>query len=133
MTTLSDRQTLVAVVGGDLKAFATLLEQLPARILAQRDLLPELKVTREGILRVLVAMQRNDFSTTLIQQWASFIRRGYFGSVKGPIRPIDIQHEPPAEDQIVEVIARLDELGDLIDGEITDEELLQMIRSMSVK
>jgi DNA-binding MarR family transcriptional regulator len=128
-----NQQTLVAVVGGDLKAFATLLKQPPGKIDDLRDLLPKLTVTSEGVLRVLKALQNKDFSAEFIQQWASFIRRGYFGSVDGPRRPIYIQYDPSTEDQLVNIIGRLDELGDLIDGEITDEELVRMIESISAK
>lgn len=81
-------------------------------------------------MRVLVALQNKDVSPELVQQWASFIRRGYFGSVVAHRRPIDIQYEPAAEDRIAEVISRLDELGDLIDGEIADNDLAEMIEGI---
>jgi hypothetical protein len=130
MNGTSARQTLVAAVAGDLQAFTRLLAQPPASIDAQTDSLPELTVTREGIIRVLVALQQKDASPELVQQWASFVRWGYFGSVEGHRRPLDIQYDHSVEDQIVEVLARLDELGDVIDGDISDAEIQELIKSL---
>jgi hypothetical protein len=130
MSEMSDRQILVAVVGGDLEAFAKLLQKPPAIIDGLSDSLSDLTVTRESVLRVLLALQRRAAYPVLIQQWASFIRRGYFGTLEGHRSPIEIQYEPSAEDQIVEILARLDELGDMVDGDITDAELAQMIQSL---
>jgi hypothetical protein len=131
MNAAFDWQDLVATVGGDLEAFTRLLRQPPDRLDSQKDSLPQLIVTKVGLLRVLLALQHKDASPELVQQWASFIRRGYFGSEKGHRCPIEIQYDPSMEDQIVEVLARLDELGDLVDGEITDIELSEMIRSLT--
>ena len=52
----------------------------------------------------------------LVQGWASFVRRGHLPGVAGPIKPIEIDYDLCAEDQIAEIISRLDEIGDVIDG-----------------
>ena len=39
-----------------------------------------------------------------------------------PIRPLQIDYEPEHEAAIVEVVARLDEIGDVIDGGLPTEE-----------
>jgi hypothetical protein len=49
----------------------------------------------------------------------------------GPIWPLDIEFEAAAEDLIAEVVSRLTELGDAIDGEIGPDELAEMIRNVS--
>jgi hypothetical protein len=45
----------------------------------------------------------------------------------GPIRAIDIQYDISAEDSIAEAIARLDDIGTEIDGEITGDEILELL------
>ena len=60
------------------------------------------------------------------------MRRGYVpGSGTSPSNPIDIEYEDEDEDAIVEPLARLDELGDLIDGTMSDDELEDWIVKLS--
>jgi hypothetical protein len=130
---MNDRtlQQLVAeAAGGDLAAFRALLEQSPAWVETLRDSLTGLVVTKEGLLKVLVAFQRQSFLEDLVQRWASFIRRGYFGSSPAPRRPLDIRYDDSAEQEIVEFVSRLDELGDAVDGTISGEELSKMIGAL---
>ncbi len=63
-----------------------------------------------------------------MQARASLIRRGYVAGGSEPIRPLDIQYEEAFEDEIVEAIGRLDEIGDLIDGDVSPEEAHDLIR-----
>jgi hypothetical protein len=127
----SSLQRLIAeTVGGDLTAFRGLLEQEYARVERLADSLTDLVVTKEGLLRVLVEFQQQTVPEDLIQQWASFVRRGYFGYSAAPIRRLDIRYDDSAEEEIVEVVSRLDELGDVVDGEISGEELSQMIDTL---
>jgi len=59
------------------------------------------------------------------------MRRGYVaGAQAGPISSIAIDFEAPFEQAIADVISRLDELGDSIDGVIGDEDLQDMLRSL---
>jgi hypothetical protein len=127
----STLQELTAeTVDGDLTAFRALLEQPPARVEALKDSLSDLVVTKEGLLRVLVAFQRQAVLGDLVQQWASFVCRGYFGSSVEPRQPLDISYDDSAEQEIVKVVSRLDELGDLADGEISGDELATMIGTL---
>ena len=72
---------------------------------------------------VLSALRRGRITESAAQAWASFVRRGYLeGGDLAPVRPIRIAYESEYEDAIVEAIARLDELGDEIDGEISPSE-----------
>ncbi len=130
MKELSDRKILVAAVDGDIEAFAELVQRPPDGIEAQKNSLQGLMVTRKAVARVLEALQQGA-SPGLVQQWASFVRRGYFGQAKGDRHPIDIEYEASAEDRIADVVARIDELGDLIDGVISDDELAKMLADMT--
>jgi hypothetical protein len=53
---------------------------------------------------------------------ASFARRRYATEGVQPIEPIDIGYEPSREDDIVEVVGRLDQIGDLVDGDPSEQE-----------
>ncbi len=46
----------------------------------------------------------------------------------GTYPPAYIQYEEAFEDEIVEAIGRLDEIGDLIDGDVSPEEAHDLIR-----
>jgi hypothetical protein len=124
-------QQLVRVVLGDLDAFARLERGSNTLVQQWAAQLPELMLRPDGLLAVLRALEQGEASPTLVQRWASFVRRGYFnGADREPLRPIGINYAPTAEPQIVEVLARLDELGDQIDGTIEDDELRAMIITM---
>jgi hypothetical protein len=59
------------------------------------------------------------------------MRWGYLPSGStGPIRPLDIEYEPQHEEAIVECLARLDELGDIIDGELRPGEAAELLRAL---
>jgi hypothetical protein len=92
---------------------------------------PARLLTRSALSRVLRDLRDGHISADQAQRWASFMRRGYVstGSGTGPIHPIDIEYED--EDAIVEPLARLDELGDLIDGTMSDDELNDWIVKLS--
>jgi hypothetical protein len=117
-------------VHGDMRSFTSLLNEPHAELETFRAELPELTVSAGTLMDVLHALQSGSISPALAKQWASFVRRGYFEGGHGSIRPLDIIYEPSREDAIVEVIARLDELGDLIDGEISEEELKELLLSL---
>jgi hypothetical protein len=87
-------------------------------------------VTRAATVRVLRALIDDRFPPTVAQAWASFIRWGFVGAFlrRGPITPIDIDYEEAWEDAIATAISRMDELGDLIDGEISRHEGLEILQ-----
>jgi hypothetical protein len=97
---------------------------------AAQSSLPELIVTKAAIARVLTALQDHKTSPSMVQKWASFVRRGYFGSVDGKRHPIDIRYDRASEDEIVEIVGRLDELGDSIDGDISEAELVTIMAKL---
>jgi len=85
-------------------------------------------VTREYVENVLKRLRAGKIKQVDVQQWASFIRRGYFPSMeKKSISPIELEYKVEDEDWIVDVIARLDELGDEIDGKINNTEIDEIL------
>ena len=82
-----------------------------------------------ALVSVLLGLSQGVFPPELVQSWASFVRRGYQApSTGGPITPLDIDYEEAWENAIVEAVTRLDEVGDIIDGEVTSEGALNLIQ-----
>jgi hypothetical protein len=81
-----------------------------------------------AVVKVLHGLLLDDVSGEEAQKWASFVRRGFASGVdEGPIRPLGIDYEQEHEDAIVEAVARLDEIGDLIDGHIEKGEIADLL------
>lgn len=88
-------------------------------------------LTAAAVRDVLTALERQAARPDLVQRWAPFMRRGYIaGAHTGPIRPLQIHYESRAESAIGEVIARLDEIGDVVDGEVSDAEITAMLATL---
>lgn len=131
-------QELINAVQGDFDALSLLLCQRQDTLIKCRSSLDTLIVTPAAVKRVLLALMSGRVPPALVQQWASFVRRGYIGSYpgkpvieRGPIQTIDIDYDPNFEGAIAEIISRLDEIGDLIDGVATDNEILLMLKELS--
>lgn len=74
-------------------------------------------------------MDQGVFPPDLVQSWAFFVRRGCIENPKGgPIQLLNIDYDEAWEDAIVEAVSGLDEIGDVIDGEISSDELRDLIQ-----
>ena len=122
-------EALAQVVGGDPLALPLVASLSQADLLLAATLLHSpLVVTRRAAASVLKGYAGATYSPQQVQAWASFVRRGYVASPsKEPIRPLDIEYEEAWEDAIVEVVSRLDEIGDLIEGEVTVGDALDLL------
>lgn len=49
-----------------------------------------------------------------------------------PIEPIGVEYEPEYEEQIVEAIKVLEQIGDVIDGDPSEAQLRQLIADLSM-
>lgn len=123
--------SIAAVVAGDLNSLSTV------RVASHRDLqdaaamLPPIFVSRIALAKVLAQWRGGLSSAEDVQAWASFIRRGHVsGTACGAIKPIDIEYDAGDEELIVEIIGRLDEIGDQIDGHIDACEQDGMLRAL---
>lgn len=83
----------------------------------------ELVLTKLAVMRVLEDLRSDRIKPADVQRWASFVRRGFAAPARGPLLPLDIVYEPQFEDEIVEAIGRMDEIGDIIDGDFTADEI----------
>lgn len=89
-----------------------------------------LVVTRAATVAILRGLLDDRFAPTEVQSWASLMRRGYVadsGQI-GPIRPLEIEFEEAWEDGISAAVSRLDEIGDVVDGEVTRGEVLDLLQ-----
>jgi hypothetical protein len=103
-----------------------------ALLAAATSLRVPLLVTRMALASVLRGLEGRAVSPEEAQRWASFVRRGYFGRSGGdPIQPLDIAYEEESEDAIVEVVARLDEIGDAVDGEVSPKEIRELLQLLA--
>ena len=115
------RSALTRVISGDVIAIATLLDVPHQRVAADTDGI-SLTVRRESVARVLRNLAQQEITGSQAQQWASFVRYGHVPQPDShePIKPVRIGYEADYEGAIADVISRLDEIGDLIDGEVPD-------------
>lgn len=124
-------RAIAAVVDGDLNGLATVEAASHRELCDAAEKLPQLLVSSAALERVLESWRRGLFASEDVQRWASFIRRGYVsGRPSGEIRPIEIGYDANDEELIVEIIGRLDEIGDQIDGCVDAHEQEEMLRRL---
>jgi hypothetical protein len=125
----SIRLALKATVEGDMSAFLIIKAENQGSIIHASASLPPLVITKTALVKVLLAFHNGDTQADTVQRWASFARRGYVsGNVDGVLNPIEIAYDKCHEDLIVDIIGRLDEIGDKIDGVVDSAELMAMLR-----
>lgn len=90
----------------------------------------ELVLRRSAVQRVVEGMRARALAPADVQKWASFVKRGYV-ALGSQEPPLDIEYEDAWDEVISDVVSRLDEIGDVIDGVIEDDELDDMIRRLS--
>jgi len=96
---------------------------------AATSLRAPLVVTRTAAVSVVKGLNEAIYSPEQVQGWASFVRRGYVANPGGgPIRPLDIAYEDAWEEGIAASVSRLDEIGDVVDGEVTRGEVLDLLQ-----
>jgi len=133
---LSGRSTLAmalnAALRGDPGAIAELSAAGNSQIVAAADELPgPLVLTGEAVATVLQGLVERKLDPADCQAWASFVRRGYVSNAAGGATDsLDIDYELTRDEQIADAVSRLDELGDVIDGEISDDEAFELIHSL---
>jgi hypothetical protein len=85
-------------------------------------------VDASAFAAVLRRLQEGQLTAPAVQAWASFVRRGYWAtSSSGPVLPIDIEFDPRCEQTVADILARLDELGDTLDGTISAVEGIELL------
>lgn len=106
-----------SAVDGDPSALALVAHTDHDQLLAVAAGSP-LPVRRRSVMAVLDGLSTGSITGEQAQAWASFVRHGFIQGGSGPIRPLVIEHDAAVEDAIVEVVGRLDQIGDRIDGDL---------------
>jgi hypothetical protein len=111
---------LQTVLAGDLDSMTLIKSSTPQELASAADG-NTLLLTRDSVARVLTSYSTGQLASADVQAWASFVRRGYVeGGTGQPIRALDIDWDHAYESAIAESIARLDELGDQVDGTLRE-------------
>lgn len=127
------REALARVLDGDAQAVSSLRQFGHAALHNGAAGAEPLVLTRVATVSVLRGLRAGQFSPPEAQRWASFVTHGYLeGTAGGPIRAIPIDYESAWEDAIVEAVSRLDQIGDLIDGEVSDGDVLDLLMLLGV-
>lgn len=123
-------KSLDRLIRGDLGSLGAIVSAEHTEVLKAAEALgTPLVIPRTAAISVLRGLVDGTCSPEMAQAWASFVRRGYVtGGADGPIRPVAIDFEEAFEDAISAAVSRLDEIGDLIDGEVTADEALNLLQ-----
>lgn len=88
-------------------------------------------VRTDAVIRVVNGLLSGQISAHDAQRWASFVRRGYVASSPGRgTADVEIEYDPDYDEAIAEAVGRLDELGDIIDGELRPGEADQLLAAL---
>ena len=124
--TADARQALIDAVNGDLAAVSVLetLNRVDADALAGEL---NLVLSAEVVARVIAEYDAGVAPQRDVQRWAELMRWGHLPGPSGPVLSnLDVDYEYVAEDAIADAIGRLDELGDIVDGELRPGEAAQL-------
>jgi hypothetical protein len=119
------------VVDGDLSGVAAIQAALQDDLQAAWNSSSKPVLTAAAVRRVVNELVAGTAEPNLVQLWASFLMWGHLQTVGRPIRPIDVEYESAYEDQIIEAIAVLEQIGDLIDGNPDELQLRQLVADLS--
>jgi hypothetical protein len=123
-------RALLAVLEGDVRGIEPISSSSQDQLEAAASR-KQLILGRDAVVRVLHDYESGRVNATIAQRWASFVRWGLVVGRRGPIRPLDIEREPDCEDAIADAIARLDELGDIVDGTLEKREIKRLIDALT--
>ena len=127
------RDAVHRALGGDVTVLGA-IEEAPHEALVSAVGSGTLVLRPEPVGAVLRRLGAGEIDGGQAQRWAAFMMNGH-GRVKGsaPIEPLGIEYDPEREEEIADAVARLEEIGDLIDGELPSEEetrvLLERLRA----
>jgi hypothetical protein len=88
------------------------------------------KLTVRTVLRVLNALRRGEVAAKQVHEWAGFLFSGYSSSATFPLKRLDFEYDPVDEDRIAEIVMRLEQMEDAVDGPISRDELDRMISKL---
>ena len=127
-------RALEAVLRGEPTAMGSIVKTEHRAIQAAGSAIARpLILTREATSNVLEALAAGRVSPEAAQAWASFVRRGFVegSGERQPILPLVIEFETTWENAISQAVSRLDEIGDVIDGQVSSDEVTGLLRNLA--
>lgn len=88
------------------------------------------ELTREAVADVLRRYASGEINAIDAQLWASFVQSGYLEPGRGSLRPIVIEYQSAHWDSIAEAISRLDQLGNVVDGQMDPDEAIELLTAL---
>lgn len=128
-----DGKDIELVVAGDVQRLPLLAQHTHEELRQawQRSKRP--RVTRQGLLRVLMGVRRGEVTQEQAADWAGFIFSGYTSSAKLPLQRLGIEYDPADEDLVARVVMRLEQIGDDVDGPMSVVELEELLAELSLR
>ena len=111
-------------MAGNMAAFLQLLEHLRS---VREPVHASGVVSASGVASVLRQLRAGTVAPEQAQSWASLVRRGWWAH---GTYVIHIDYDESCEDAIADAVGRMDELGDLIDGEISVAETATLLAEL---
>ena len=128
--TSSEKAVLDAVLSGDIGAMQK-LRSWSSHDLNDLAAASEYELPARAVVRVLEEYDAGMWPQADVQEWAQLMRWGVlFGPDRSPFPEFVVEYAPDAEDAIIEALARLDELGDIIDGELRPGEAAELCAAL---
>lgn len=132
MATSVEADLLQHVLDGDLSYLDELLGKAHNELREMERLAGPLVLSHRAVLRVLSGLKVGEYSPQEVQRWAAFVRAGFVtGSAVPPIHPLDIALEIEWEDEMIDILARLDESLDSGELPLDDAETDDMVAQLS--
>lgn len=122
--------SLDRLIRGDLGSLGAIVSAEHTEVLKAAEALgTPLMIPRTAAISVVRGLIDGAYAPEMAQAWASFVGAGFVANrFTGPIRPVAIDFEEAFEDAISAAVSRLDEIGDLVDGEVTTDEALNLLQ-----
>lgn len=142
---------LLGALGGDMAALERVRRQPHDVLLRCQAAHGAFLLPPAAVGAVLAGLRAGTVNAAQAHAWALFMRVGYVAHwsyadlavaraeagperANSPVRPLDIDFDPAAEDAIAEVLARLDDIGDpvaeAIFGPLTADEIDALLDSL---
>ena len=91
----------------------------------------QLILSSVAVIKVLKDLADGVLEPQAVQSWASFVRNGIVGPHNYPVHPLLIEYDSEHEDAIADAVARMDDIGDLIDGVLSNDEIARLAEDLA--
>lgn len=123
-------------ISGDVAALATVSEARRQQVFEEAGD-AKLVVGRESVGHVLRSLGHGEIDGEQARRWALFVWGGFVpvpgSDDREPAKSLPIEWDPEYEEAIAEIISRLEQIGDIIDGDIpTEAEINEYLVSLGL-